>query len=285
MLKVDDELIIINDGSYDQSQQIVEKFSDLDARVQLINTAGVGLVNALNLGISASRSHWIARFDADDIYAKNRLLEQRKLISNDVSVIFSDYRFISQRGLPLGRVPSAIFPNAARLSILSSQRTAHPVALINRRFLIEAGGYRSEDYPAEDLSLWLRLSSFGKIVSSPKVLLLYRLTSGSVSMQNRKVQKDKTKELVADFEFWKNCQEDCIINFKNTVSLYRSNSDSSARIFLHIRDILLAQQFTGVRIEFKELLETLGILGLSRVIFAGVRLSSWAVFRRIYRTL
>lgn len=285
MLQEHDEVIIINDGSSDQSRQIIEKFSDLDARIHLLNTTGVGLVNALNLGISASINPWIARFDVDDLFPKDRLSEQRKLISNDVSVIFSDYRFVSQRGLPLGRVPSAVFPDAVRLSILSSQRTAHPVSLINRRLLLQAGGYRSLDYPAEDLALWLRLSSLGKVVSSPKILLSYRLTVGSVSMQNRKVQKDKTKEIISNFDLWKNWQEACITNFYNTVSLYASSSCASARIFLHIRDIQLAQPFTGISMRHREIYRTLGTFGYAKVFFAGIWLTSWAVIRRIYRRL
>lgn len=191
MLSPGDELVVINDGSSDQTKSIIEKFSASDLRVNLINTPGIGLVNALNLGVESAQHQWIARFDVDDQYPKDRLEEQRKLLSNEVSVIFSDYQFISKRGANLGAIYSAVFPLPTVLSLFSSQRTAHPSALINKELLIKCGGYLEQDYPAEDLALWLRLSEFGEIISVPKTLLLYRLSGASISGQSRQAQLRK----------------------------------------------------------------------------------------------
>jgi glycosyltransferase involved in cell wall biosynthesis len=175
MLKESDELVVINDGSSDQSQFITEKYQLSDSRIILINTSGIGLVGALNLGIDTARNNWIARFDVDDEYLQTRLDEQRRYLSKDVSVIFSDYRFRSQTGKYLGSVYSAVLPIPMALSLISSQRTAHPSAVINRRLLIKSGGYQTQDYPVEDLALWLRMSQCGEIVSVPLPLVAVRL--------------------------------------------------------------------------------------------------------------
>ena len=77
--------------------------------------------------------------------------------------------------------------------------------------------YRNEDFPAEDLSLWLRLGKEGKLVSVPKILLKYRLVESSVSVKKRKLIQDKTRILLGkigintkDYLFVKNNIEDIL---------------------------------------------------------------------------
>jgi len=188
MLKDGDELIVINDGSSDRTLSILEEFKTLDSRLKIFTTIGIGLVPALNLGVSVAANEWVARFDVDDTYERERLDQQRKVLKDDVSVVFSDYRFVSHSGQGLGLICSAVLPIPTVLSLVSSQRTAHPSAIINRKLLIESGGYQMDDYPAEDLALWLRLSLRGKLISVPSLLLNYRLSSNSISAGNRELQ-------------------------------------------------------------------------------------------------
>ncbi|WP_209299498.1 glycosyltransferase family 2 protein [Escherichia coli] len=60
------ELICINDGSTDKSQEIIEYFSSRDARIVVINQPNKGVVSSLNLAISLAKYDYIARMDADD---------------------------------------------------------------------------------------------------------------------------------------------------------------------------------------------------------------------------
>jgi hypothetical protein len=75
-------------------------------------------------------------------------------------------------------------------------RTAHSSVLLNKVAVEEAGGYISEDFPAEDLSLWLRLSRLGNLSSVENNLLFYRLNSNSISFQKRREILIKKKELL-----------------------------------------------------------------------------------------
>jgi glycosyltransferase involved in cell wall biosynthesis len=283
MLTSDDELVVINDGSSDQTQSIIEGFTESDGRINLINTPGVGLVNALNLGVELAAHKWVARFDVDDKYPINRLDEERKLLNDDVSVIFSDYQFISKRGANLGPVYSAVFPLPTTLSLFSSQRTAHPSALINRRLLLQCGGYLEKDYPAEDLALWLRLSECGKLISVPKKLLLYRLSGASISGQTRQVQLRKKDELISNYGLWSLWQNKCIEFFEETLLSYRSTPNAPERILLHIRDILLVSSQINIKVPYSRLFRQIGI-GLSlRMVYSLIKISYFTMLRRLYR--
>ena len=281
MLHSGDELIVVNDGSSDDSRELIEQFAILDSRINLINTTGVGLVNALNLGVQASKNVWIARFDVDD--SSFRIDRQRDLIADEVVLIFSDYKFVSKTGASLGQVCSAILPSACALSLITSQRTAHPVVLLNKEIFQKCGGYNKFDFPVEDLALWLKMSTFGKIISDSNVLLNYQLSIGSISAENRNVQKLKKNQLVKNYGMWADWQEKCLDEFNETVSIYLSLPHAPKRIFLHLRDLIIAGKLTGIKVPIRRLLLDLGILLIIKLFLAGIHIGVLVIYRRAFR--
>jgi glycosyltransferase involved in cell wall biosynthesis len=278
-----DELIVINDGSSDETFSIVKEFASNDSRITLISTPGIGLVKALNIGVDEARHDWLARYDVDDIYNILRLDKQRALIDDNVAVIFSDYSLVTSSGTKLGTIPTAVNAMPTALSLISGQRTPHPIALINRKLLIRSGGYLKKDYPAEDLGLWLRMSHFGNIVSVPEVLLKYRITASSISAQNRVIQLSKKSELLRSHTLWLIWQRNCVDEFLDTTYSYRQMRDSHKRILLHLRDLHLAEKFTGEKLPTFKLLNSLGVITLVKIFFAGIEMVFSTLFRRIYR--
>ena len=196
MASLNDEILIVNDYSIDDTVKIISQFSQKDPRVRLINNREPGLVGSLNLGLKESSNTWIARCDVDDRYSIDRIKIQSKEITQNSVAIFSDYTFFSENIENLGRIPSAISKQAVSISLALSQRTAHSSVLLNKVAVEEAGGYISEDFPAEDLSLWLRLSRLGNLSSVENNLLFYRLNSNSISFQKRREILIKKKELL-----------------------------------------------------------------------------------------
>ena len=78
----DYEFIIINDGSSDDSLNIIKQYSEFDNRVVVISHDNIGLTKSLNIAINLAKGKYIARQDADDISLPERLNKQYKWFSN-----------------------------------------------------------------------------------------------------------------------------------------------------------------------------------------------------------
>jgi len=283
MLDKNDELLVVNDGSTDNSSLILADLAKNDARLKIVTTVGVGLVAALNRGIIEAKNPWVARFDVDDEYPLSRINLQRELIEANVAAIFADYSIMSVFGVSLGTLPSAITSNPTKLSLVSSQRTPHPVALLNRASVLSAGGYRVEDFPAEDLGLWFRLVEKGQFLSVPEVLLSYRLSGTSISSLNRKEQLATKNRIITSFHSWQVLVESCLEEFSSTIDCYLRHQRSTARVILHLRDIKSASTLSGFKFSAVKLLLTLPLLTLIKIPFVLVDISAKATARRIYR--
>ena len=176
----DFEFIIIDDGSTDNSLQIIESYTD--KRIRIIHKTNFGLIDTLNLGISLSGGDWIARMDADDISYRNRLEEQLKYIKDDVAVIGSQADIIDKDDKVYGTTSFEIEHDKIVSKLLKRNSTIiHPSAIINKFKLIGVGGYDLKMLAAEDYDLWLRISKVGKIMNIGKPLLGLRKHDNNVS--------------------------------------------------------------------------------------------------------
>jgi len=236
--RLNDEIIIIDDFSEDDTKKSVLETLERDSRIRLIDNNSPGIVGALNLGIIESKNSWIARVDVDDKYDPNRFEIQRANLQANTVGIFSDYDFFSESHNFLGTMPSAIDADAVAVSLIYSQRTAHPSILFSKEAVINAGGYRNADFPAEDLSLWLRMSRLGDLISIPKTLLHYRLSAGSVTGTRRNEAKEMTNKLLADIGINSKNIANLIENFESVIELYKKHPYENERELLMIRDLL-----------------------------------------------
>jgi glycosyltransferase involved in cell wall biosynthesis len=195
-LGLNDEILIINDQSDDGTAALLEIWKSRFPVIRILKTIQPGLVNALNLGLAEASKNWIARFDCDDRYDEFRVRKQiSKLELGDVA-IFSDYSIVDIRNRNLGRIYSPVNPLECSISLVNSERTAHPSAVFSKEAALSVGGYRNSDYLAEDLSLWLRLSRVGNLRSAPERLLTYTAHSGSITNQNQFLMKKQKNEVL-----------------------------------------------------------------------------------------
>ena len=191
-----DQIIVIDDGSTDETPKLLQNFKAEFKGLEIVRTKGVGLVAALNLGFDVAECSWVARYDVDDDYEAHRIEIQKSQIKKNTVGIFSDYDFRINKKVYAGRMVSPVLPQMTKLSLFASQQTAHPVALLNKSAVQEAGGYNREDFPAEDLGLWFRLAKLGDLISVPETLLHYNLNSKGISASNRNLMKSKASEVV-----------------------------------------------------------------------------------------
>jgi glycosyltransferase involved in cell wall biosynthesis len=245
-VKKDDEIIVVDDGSEDGTQLILKKWSKDNHKVRVLRNPKLGLVEALNLGIRESSNDWIARFDVDDGYRPERLGLQRSLITGQTAAIFSDYEFIAENGKNFGVIPSPMEHAPTTISLHFSQQTPHPGVLYNRRSIESVGGYRKSDFPAEDISLWLRLAKVGQLVSVPETLLSYRLSRNSVSAQNRKIAVSITRSVVSEIGVNPANALLCLDTWKEIGELYSVQKLGAQRTILFYRNLKKALVIAGL---------------------------------------
>jgi glycosyltransferase involved in cell wall biosynthesis len=280
-----DEILVIDDGSYDSTYSELTKWANFDKRVRIIKNSGSGLVSALNLGIREASNEWIARFDVDDDYPNDRIQRQISCIEKNTIAVFSDYEFITSTRKSLGVIPSPINPLAVAISLMESRRTAHPSVIFNKQAVESVGGYREKDFPAEDLSLWLRLTRIGNLISTPDKLLRYQLHKNSISSQMAKNIYKIKQEMVSSIRLQDSVILQTIDSFEEILNSYDKYSYSSERKTLFTKEIfttLSISKILGKKSFLKEVANSsfkLGDLANSRQIFKE------ALFRKIYRSL
>jgi glycosyltransferase involved in cell wall biosynthesis len=279
-LNSDDQLLIINNGSTDNSNKKLEEWSKIDLRINLITTKIPSLVGSLNLGIIEGCNKWIARFDIDDIYETDRLDHQRLALTEKTVAIFTDYDFFSDSFNYLGTIPSAIESNAVSVSLISSQRTAHPSILFNKDAVLNAGGYREIDFPAEDLSLWLRISRLGDLISIPKTLLHYRLSTGSITGTRRIEAKAVTKKLLTEIGINQKNILGLIENFESIIQLYKDHNYARERELLILRDLYLLAKNSNIDVRTKKQINQLMTRSISKYVF---NFSSYKAMKLLYK--
>ena len=186
----DFEFIIINDGSTDESEKIVQKFQTKDARiVYLKNEKNLGIQKTLNKGLSFAKADYLARIDSDDSWCdKDKLQKQFAFLENnpDHALLGSALETIDENGKSLQFIHFKETDPAIRDVLLFSSQFAHPSVLIRAKVLDEVGYYSTEKKHknVEDYELWLRLGTKYKFANLPDVTLKYRVRPNSLSMQN-----------------------------------------------------------------------------------------------------
>ena len=191
----DDELLVVDDGSLDRTPDVLRAIASCDHRLRVVTTSGVGLVDALNLGLAEVRHEWVARADADDRYPPERLSLQRAAIRTDVVLVSGDYR-ATAGARDLGVIPTALGEPFVKFSLVNPQRIPHPGVLLHRPAVLAAGGYRQEDFPAEDLGLWSRLRSEGNFVGVPGLVVEWHMRKGSITHSRQREQREATRRIV-----------------------------------------------------------------------------------------
>jgi glycosyltransferase involved in cell wall biosynthesis len=179
------ELIIVNDGSVDNSEQIITGYTD-PRIIYLANEHNSGLVYSLNKAMERASGKYIARMDADDICLNERLAAQRKWLDENAgtSLVACTVEFIDENDQPAGNWQTdrdTISAKSIRKMLPRQNCIAHPSIMVRSEVLKE---YRYKEYQKniEDYDLWLRLQADGKKIEKiGKALLLYRVHGDSVT--------------------------------------------------------------------------------------------------------
>lgn len=194
-------LLIINDGSSDKTESIVE--NQKDDRIQYVkNESNIGLIKTLNKGILLARGKYIARMDADDICAPERIQQQVSFLEKNKDYVMcgSWAKIIDNNGLVTGRMKRINSHALIQANMLFTTPFIHPSVLIRKEVLLKEK-YSEEALHCEDLELWVRLSRNKnyRFANIPNFLLKYRWHDQNISVQNDQFQSIKRKEIIKPY--------------------------------------------------------------------------------------
>lgn len=176
------ELLMIDDGSTDQSAQLIASYQD--ARIRFLqNSKNMGLVATLNRGIDAARGKYIARMDADDVSLPTRLATQAALLeSNAGDIGGSFFEVISKEGNYVRTLSAPLTMEGVVACLANTVPFAHGSVMMRTAFLQEHQLRYRQEADAEDFDLWVRIfEAGGKFVNSDQVLYQYRDYGSSLS--------------------------------------------------------------------------------------------------------
>lgn len=197
------ELIVVDDGSTDRSNQVIRAYREKDSRVVLIEQSNQGIVAALNKALHAAKGKFCARMDADDISLPTRFLAQVQFLERhlDVVVVGGQGYIIDDDGDPVCPLRVALSDddiNAALLRVHGCNGYIHPSVMFRTDVAKMIGGYRSQFIYAEDLDFFLRMGESGKLANLDKVVLYYRQHGKSISDIKSAQQQDSAYDAIVE---------------------------------------------------------------------------------------
>jgi glycosyltransferase involved in cell wall biosynthesis len=184
------EFIIINDGSTDESENIIQSFSDKRIKY-ILNDKNMGLVYSLNKGLETAEGSLIARMDGDDISMPDRLERQFEYLRMhpEADLVATQVQLINEKGQLTGfwkEDRENCSPDLIREFLVVNNCIAHPTILAKAE-IIKKLRYREAQGQAEDYDLWLRWVSAGNSIHKvDQVLLKHRILPNSFTRSRQK---------------------------------------------------------------------------------------------------
>jgi glycosyltransferase involved in cell wall biosynthesis len=188
------ELLAIDDGSTDDSADIVRSLKD--ARVRLIQKENAGLCHTLNLGIAEANAPYIARSDQDDISFPDRLERQLRVMRDHPEAI-GLFSYVTKLGSKHN------WSNKDRVVITPGQlKEYQPIEdgcllcstmFIRTAALRSIGGFRQAYYPVDDWDMECRLSQTGKVLVMLEPLIYYRFQTNANTYRTYAEMREKTR--------------------------------------------------------------------------------------------
>ena len=192
----DFELVVVDDGSTDDSLELLHDYERNDPRVRLFERPHMGIVPAANFGLAQCRGEFLARMDSDDIAMPGRFEAQVRAMRRDpeVAVVGGVYDLVDGAGRLLRtEYPPADDESLQELALRGLTPIPQPLAMMRMSMVRQVGEYDVVVETAEDNDMWLRLGEIGKLVTVPQKLLAYRQHDKSVSEVKANAQSDRIR--------------------------------------------------------------------------------------------
>ena len=162
----DFEFIIINDGSTDNSKEILDRYSKIDKRIKVIHRENKGVTQSIIEAINYSTGDFIAKIDSDDISSKNRLSEQIiEIRKKKLDLVSTNFSLIDEKGEELKYFDIRKNKDEILQKMLGGNSFfPHSSVMFRRQTYLKIGGYNSFFKKSQDIDLWIRFIQKNKKV-------------------------------------------------------------------------------------------------------------------------
>jgi glycosyltransferase involved in cell wall biosynthesis len=246
-------IIVVNDGSTDQTAQIVEAFTKKHPRlsIKLINQNNAGLANARNKGIQHTTAAYIALLDADDIWLNGKLEQQLEVFNASsepsLGVVYTGYELIDENSLLISNDVGIIKPQA-RGDVRSKLLTGNFISgsgssvLIKAEVFKEVGLFDESLRASEDWDMWLRIAQqfYFDFVDLPLV---------QIRVHQSNMQKDFSRMLASELamlnKFAQQGKHNYFLLLKIQTILFKKNMSAQEITGFDVSEPWVKAQLTG----------------------------------------
>lgn len=182
------KLIIVDDGSTDDTAEIIKRLAVHDQRISYYYQANAKQGKARNLAISKSNGDYLTFLDADDLWTTDKLQRQLSYMQQrpDIDLLFSCGYYLDEKQIiDLNIVVKEWRWETDRDTMIAGNQIPILSVMVKRKALLAVGGFNEqlEIQNAEDYHLWLRLLKVGKFLSTADKLFYYRVHPGQCTYQ------------------------------------------------------------------------------------------------------
>jgi glycosyltransferase involved in cell wall biosynthesis len=225
------EILVVDDGSTDQTGRIVLEFGQTDSRVRLVQKTNGGVASARNKGIEESTGDYVAFLDADDLWHPTKIVKQMSVLlarSDQTALVYAPHRLIDENGLV---IRSAVYFGIEGWVLFQHFNTNFvgngSSILVKKTILQEIGGFdpslRAEGAEGcEDLLLQLRLAGRCQFGTVREYLVGYRKRTANMSSdQDRMVRSGMlaVKMALCKYERLPELRADGLLNYLEWVRI------------------------------------------------------------------
>ncbi|MEO0707705.1 MAG: glycosyltransferase family 2 protein [Cyanobacteria bacterium J06649_5] len=186
----DIEIIVINDGSSDHTEQWM--LSQSDPRITLISQDNQGKSAARNRGIAHSQGDYIAFLDADDLWEQTKLEQQVRMLDKNphVGLVYTWTALADAQGRATGRLLDSPAEGDVWKALILKNILACGSTPMVRRECFDTVGFFSPDLPlAQDWDMWIRVAAMYEFALIKQPLVRYRKHPGNTSAKWSLMQK------------------------------------------------------------------------------------------------
>ncbi len=197
------ELLIIDDGSTDNTEKIIKSFEDI--RIKYEKIEHIGRSYALNYGLKNAKYDWIAIMDADDVSHPSRLEKQINFLNNNNNIVFTFSAYF-RNGKVLFVIPINNDYSLNEEKFILHGHFSNSSSLIHKKIINEAGGFNQGLKAYVDYDLWLRINKKVNLVLVPEILHYVRMRNNSMSTTYPSDKKEIIYQIqniyYEDFQEW-----------------------------------------------------------------------------------